>query len=285
MSIPLSDHVTASGLGPLKFPPSPPHRHELHSLTKAYDPCRYPLGTRVCQAEITSFYSPANSLYEPDGTSTIASTPPMSGTQQLNGTQPNSSSVVPPSSASHVLSPPQPTRASLCPQCKGHKYGFTPYFHNTTIFPEPPHELLSLVEQSYLLRNRLKSLLINYVTRKVNNDRLDVITNEIVEWKSRVECLAREVLISSMGFELNTEGLEAVKNWAAELVQRLRNHVHGIERMELRNEDQKELLIEFKKLWEVVWTRYLEDRNNRRRSGRSLRSTDAAENDMPTSEL
>lgn len=280
MSIPLSDHVSPSNL---KFPPSPPHRHELLSLTtKALDPCHYPSGPRVSQAEITSFYSPANSSYEPDGTSTIATTPPMSGMQQRNDT-----SLYRSSSASHILPPHQSMRAPLCPQCKGHKYGFTPYFHNTEIFPEPPHELLSLVEQSYLLRNRLKSLFINYVTRRVDNDRLDVITGEIVEWRSRVECLAREVLVSSIGFELNIEGLEAVKSWAAELVQRLSNHVRGIERMELRNGEQKELLIVFKKLWEVVWTSYLVDRNNRRRSGRwrSLRSTDTVDTDLPSSEL
>ncbi|QSZ36625.1 hypothetical protein DSL72_006505 [Monilinia vaccinii-corymbosi] len=279
MSIPMPNHLPASNLEPLKFLPSPPHGHELHSLTKAYNPCNYPLGPRACQAEITSFYSPANSSCEPDGTSTIPPTPPMSGIQRTNG------SPIQPSTASHELPPPHPTRAHLCPQCKGHKYGFTPYFHNTEIFPEPPHELLGLVEQSYLLRNRLKSLFINYVTRRVDNDRLEVVTSEIVEWRSRVECLAREVLINSMGFELNTEGLEAVKTWAAELVERLGNHVSGVERMELGKERQKELLIEFKKLWEVVWTGYLADRVNRRRSGRSLRSTDAVEADLPASEL
>ncbi|KAA8569323.1 hypothetical protein MFRU_004g01430 [Monilinia fructicola] len=283
MSIPLSNHLSPSSLQTLKFPPSPPHAHELPSLTKAYNPCNYSLGPRVCQAEITSFYSPANSLYEPDGISTIASTPSMSGIQRINGSSNQ------PTSASHLSPPHHPTRAPLCPQCKGHKYGFTPYFHNTEIFPEPPHELLSLVEQSYLLRNRLKSLFINYVTRTFDHDRLDVITSEIVEWRSRVECLAREVLISSMGFELNTDGLEAVKTWAAELVERLSNHVSGVERMRLRNEEQKELLIEFKKLWEVVWTGYLADRVNRRRSGRAsgraLRSTEAAETDLPASEL
>ncbi|ESZ96642.1 hypothetical protein SBOR_3009 [Sclerotinia borealis F-4128] len=278
MSIPLSEHVTTESLGSLKFPPSP-HRHEI-SILKAYDPCHYPLGTRVCQAETTSFYSPTHSLYEPDGTSTMASTPPMSGMQDIHV-----SFDIQPSSASDALPPPSPVRAPLCPQCKGHKYGFTPYFHNTKIFPEPPHELLILVEQSYFLRNRLKSLLINYVTRRVDNDRLEVITNEIVEWKSRVECLAREVLISSMGFELNTKGLESVKEWAADLVRRLSNHVHGIERMELRKEDQKELLIEFKKLWEVVWMSYLADGKNRRRSGRLLRLTDSGETDLPASEL
>ncbi|KAF7870386.1 hypothetical protein EAF04_004132 [Stromatinia cepivora] len=282
MNIPLSEHVTASSLGSLKFPPSPPHRHELSSLTKVYDPCHYlKEGTRVSQAEITSFYSPANSLYEPDGTSTIASTPPMPGIQPVNG----SSSSLQPSSASQLSHPSQQTIAPPCPQCKGHKYGFTPYFHNTDIFPEPPHDLLMFVEQTYLLRNRLKSLMINYVTRRVDNSRLEVISNEIVEWKGRVECLAREILISSMGFELNTEGLEAVNDWAAEVVQRLNNHVHGIVRMELSNEDQKGLLIDFKKLWEVVWTSYLLDRNNRRVSGRSLRSRDTVDTDLPSSEL
>ncbi|KAJ8067177.1 hypothetical protein OCU04_004542 [Sclerotinia nivalis] len=282
MNIPLSEHVMASSLGSLKFPPSPPHRHELASLMKVYDPCHYfKEGTRVSQAEITSFYSPANSLYEPDGTSTNASTPPMPGIQQVNG----SSSSLQPSSASQLSHPSQQTIAPTCPQCKGHKYGFTSYFHNTNIFSEPPHDLLMFVEQTYLLRNRLKSLMINYVTRRVDNNRLEVISNEIMEWKGRVECLAREILISSMGFELNTEGLEAVNDWAAELVQRLNNHVRGIVRIELSNEDQKGLLIDFKKLWEVVWTSYLLDRNNRRVSGRSLRSRDTVDTDLPSSEL
>lgn len=268
MSIPLSD--SASSLGSIKFPPSPPlNKHELSSLTKVYDPCQY---LKTGQADITTFYSPANSLYEPDGTSTIASTPPMSGIHQVN----DSSSILQHPSVSHVLHPPQSTiaHAPPCPQCKGNKYGFTPYFHNKQIFPEPPHVLLMLVEQTYLLRNRLKSLLINYVTRRVDNNRLEAIANEIVEWKSRVECLSREVLISSVGFELNTEALEAVNKWATEMVERLSNHVHGIEKMKLSSEEQKGLLIEFKKLWEVVWTSYLVDRNNRKTSGRSLRSSD-----------
>ncbi|KAF7933645.1 uncharacterized protein EAE98_003354 [Botrytis deweyae] len=294
MSIPLSDHVTASSLGSLKFPPSPPHNrheHELSSLTKSYDSCHHQQhhhlsskglgGTRISQVEITSFYSPANSLYEPDGTSTIASTPPMSGIQHING---SSTSLQPPS-VSRVLPRSQSTIASLCLQCKGHKYGFTSYFHNTAIFPEPPHDLLMLVEQSYLLRNRLKSLMINYVTRRVDNSRLEAIANEILDWKGRVECLAREVLVSSMGFELNMEGLEAVNDWAADLVQRLGNHVNGFQRMELSKEDQKKLLIDFKKLWEVVWTSFMADRNKRNTPRRSLRSRDAVDLDSPDSEL
>jgi len=129
MSIPLSDHVTASSLGSLKFPPSPPHNrheHELSSLTKPYDSCHHQQhhhhlnskglgGTRISQVEITSFYSPANSLYEPDGSSTIASSPPMSGIQQING----SSSALQPSSTSRVLPLSQSTIAPLCLQCKG----------------------------------------------------------------------------------------------------------------------------------------------------------------------
>src|ERR1700743_2841728 len=35
---------------------------------------------------------------------------------------------------------------NLCPLCKGKKYGFSAYFHNLKIFPEPPHAILSLVE-------------------------------------------------------------------------------------------------------------------------------------------
>jgi hypothetical protein len=39
-----------------------------------------------------------------------------------------------------------------CPFCEGRKYGFTAYFHNLTIFSEPPHDILPLVEESYILK-------------------------------------------------------------------------------------------------------------------------------------
>src|ERR1700692_3638771 len=89
--------------------------------------------------------------------------------------------------------PPLPEDRPQCAQCKGQKYGFTAYFHNTKIFPEPPHELLPWVERSYLLKNRLQSLLVTYTVHEFDPTYLHDIEIVINSFRLQVEALAHEV--------------------------------------------------------------------------------------------
>src|SRR5271168_4302051 len=100
--------------------------------------------------------------------------------------------------------------APRCPLCKGEKYGFTAYFHNANIFSEPPHDLIRMVEKSYVLRNRLKSVLITYAMHDVEQDRVEIIMEEIDNWGQQVGCLIDEVVASAAGFELGQQAVEVV---------------------------------------------------------------------------
>lgn len=84
------------------------------------------------------------------------------------------------------------TEPALCPRCKGQKYGFTAYFHNTRIFPEPPHELLRLIEKSYFLRDRLKSFLVTYTMRQVDSEQVVGIEDKINKWQQEIIVLMKE---------------------------------------------------------------------------------------------
>lgn len=96
--------------------------------------------------------------------------------------------LTPPSNGTEALSPSR----LLCSQCKGQKYGFSAYFHNTRIFLEPPHEILGLVERSYVLRDRLKSLLVTYAMRPVDQERVMEIEREINVWQEEIILLIKK---------------------------------------------------------------------------------------------
>jgi hypothetical protein len=146
--------------------------------------------------------------------------------------------------------------------CKGQKYGFTAYFHNPKIFPEPPHELLPLIEQSYVLKNRLKSLLVTYIMRGLEPGGVQEAENEATVWTQLVEDLLSEVVASAAGFELDLRTLEEVRKWTRELTRQIRDSLVGRQKLEMPKGRLLVLLLEFRKLWEGVWQKWLMDRKS-----------------------
>jgi hypothetical protein len=140
----------------------------------------------------------------------------------------------------------------LCPLCKGKKYGFTAYLHNTKIFSEPPHELLALIEKSYILKNRLKSLLITYVMRELEQCDFEEAEKGILRWAQMIEELAQEVR-TVMGSEPGVTALDEARNWTMKKTEQIRDHVGGRQKMDIPKGRLNALLLELRKLWETVW--------------------------------
>jgi hypothetical protein len=180
---------------------------------------------------------------------------------------PNSPPAPPPASTPFAAPSSELDTLSLktnpCPQCKGQKYGFTAYFHNTKIFPEPPHHLLRLVEKSYILRDRLRSFLVTYTLREIEPDRIRRVEEEIDAWQQEVTFLVRDIICSAE-FELDFKPLEAAKLWAFEKVDRLKEHIWGRRRLEIPKGSLQDLLSEYRKVWEGVWVGYLRDERTAR---------------------
>ena len=154
-------------------------------------------------------------------------------------------------------------QSPLCLQCKGIRYEFSAYFHNAKIFSVPPHNIIHLVEQSYFLRDRLKSLLVTYAMRVSGTDQdTQRIENEIHGWQREVACFANHVLCSAVMFELRARPLDEVKRWAAEMSKQLADHVRGVKKLEMPKGRLQVLLTEFRRAWELVWIGFLEDERN-----------------------
>ena len=151
--------------------------------------------------------------------------------------------------------------ATLCPLCKGQKYGFTAYLHNLKIFPEPPHDLLPFIEKSYVLKNRLKSLLVTYIMRNLEQDGAQEAEKEVQFWGQLVEGLLSDVAASAVGFELSLYPLEEVWKWTEEMTRQIRESIAGRQKMEMPKGRLLALLLELRKLWEEVWKQYLLDRH------------------------
>jgi hypothetical protein len=174
-----------------------------------------------------------------------------------------------PKSMEHQASNTHPTsevevlslKAPLCPLCKGQKYGFTAYFHNPKIFSEPPHDLLPLVEKSYALKNRLKSLLVTYVMREREHDGFKEAEKEVLLWSRMVEELLGEIVTSAVVVELGLRPLEEVRKWTREMTRQIRQSLVGGQKLEMPKGRLQALLVEFRKLWEGVWLQSLLDRN------------------------
>jgi hypothetical protein len=153
---------------------------------------------------------------------------------------------------------------SPCLFCKGKKYGFTAYFHNHKIFPEPPHEILPLVEESYVLRDRLKSLLVTYAIRDVEQDEAENVMVQIHHWDFSVGALTDEVMnsASNSGFVLNLGRLDDVRKWKDAIVGEFKYYVSAPAQMKqtkLPSGRLSALMLEYRKVWEAVWMGYMHD--------------------------
>jgi hypothetical protein len=138
-------------------------------------------------------------------------------------------------------------RQQSCMSCRGQRYDYAAYFHNNKIFSRPPHELLKSVEESHVLKNRLQSLLVNYVLRDVEQESFKQIQKDLQTWETRVNNLAM-----TLG---DNEVLGRLRAWTSRITRQLWEHVTGVENMEMPPGRMKELISEFRKLWEDVWVR------------------------------
>ncbi|KAG9238907.1 hypothetical protein BJ875DRAFT_449836 [Amylocarpus encephaloides] len=159
-----------------------------------------------------------------------------------------------------------PPRLPSCFMCKGNKYSFASYFHNTKIFASPPHELLAHVEQSYILRDWLQTLLNTYVRRTPDTDIATGSERYIRAWGDRVQCLVKAIpgLASSPGFTMckgTGVEVEALISWTKEMVEGLVETAWGRYTVHLSKERMKELLWEFRKLWEQIWLQYVKKKD------------------------
>jgi hypothetical protein len=149
-----------------------------------------------------------------------------------------------------------------CPFCKGRKYGFTAYFHNLRIFFEPPHDILRLVEESYILRDRLKSLLVTYTMRDVEHGEAESMMAHIHHWDFSVGALTDEVMnsASNSGFVLNLGYLDGIRSWKDATVDEFKYYVSEQVQIKLPKGRLAALMLEYRKAWEAVWIGYMQDR-------------------------
>jgi hypothetical protein len=156
--------------------------------------------------------------------------------------------------------PSSPTQTA-CVQCKGHKFNFTAYFHNTKIFAEPPHHLLPWVERSYLLKNRLQSLLVTYALQVVDPSHFQDIEVEINTWGLQVDSLAHEVAGCGGGSGRVVSTVTEVHQWTKAIMKQLWEHVQGTQVLPMPKGRVKELVFECRKGWERVWIACAEQRH------------------------
>jgi hypothetical protein len=183
--------------------------------------------------------------------------PPQLSTPYFNVPRSEQNQFLPLTSISQTLptlnGPPSPQNRPHCEKCKGQKYGFTAYFHNTKIFHEPPHELLPWVERSYFLKNRLQSLLVTYTVQEFDPAYLRDIEIEVNNWRLQVEALVHEVGTWGNGSERVVTAVGEVHQWTKGMVKQLWDHVVGNQRLLMPKGRAKELVLEFRKGWERVW--------------------------------
>ncbi|KAH7336179.1 hypothetical protein BKA65DRAFT_351768, partial [Rhexocercosporidium sp. MPI-PUGE-AT-0058] len=143
-----------------------------------------------------------------------------------------------------------------CPQCKGKRFDFTAYFHNPKVFNTPPHELLDLVERSYILKNRLESILVTYIVHDLREDhRIQDSQDDVHDWVRQVASLAVEVKEGMIQGEGVSAELAGVQAWTEGMANRLGCHLeraNGL-KMEVPKGWKKEVLCDFRKQWEKVW--------------------------------
>lgn len=151
-----------------------------------------------------------------------------------------------------------PSKIASCAQCQGQRFNFAAYFHSA-IFPCPPHTLLAQIEKSYMLKNRLLSLLVDYVVHaeELDNAKKKIIEDSISRWRHEVEGVVCHVRDS------NTEGMEPllgeVRRWADNMARSIWQHACGVTRFEgfdrpgSRLKSMRLLTRGFRERWEPVW--------------------------------
>ncbi|KAG4442806.1 hypothetical protein IFR05_001687 [Cadophora sp. M221] len=147
-------------------------------------------------------------------------------------------------------------RSPKCPHCKGKRFDFRAYFHNPKFFRAPPHELLNLVERSYVLRNRLQSLLVTYIVNDLREDhRMQDVRADIIDWVRQVSNLSGEIREGMNQVDGVSAGLAGVEAWTEGMANSLGEHLdrsNGM-RMEVPKGWMREILSDFRKQWEKVW--------------------------------
>ncbi|EKD14628.1 uncharacterized protein L3040_000151 [Drepanopeziza brunnea f. sp. 'multigermtubi'] len=160
--------------------------------------------------------------------------------------------------AAFSLECPAAQKSPPCGQCRGARFDFTKYFHNEKFFRAPPHELLKMIEQSYLLKNRLGSILVTYIVHNLHDDhRMADILTAITDWVDMVASLIEAVSESMINAAGVADALAAVEAWTSGFAGQLREHLGQLtgQKMEVPAGWKKQMLSEFRKRWESVWIR------------------------------
>jgi len=156
-----------------------------------------------------------------------------------------------------------PLSHEKCPQCKGKTYSFTSYFHNPKVFKHPPHELLTFIETSYALKDRLHSLLSNFVSRQVDCEDIAEAEFLVNNWETDVFQLAKAVEEYSKECGHVKDFLEEAMNWSKELGRQIVGNLQGNRGPETPNGGLKEVLSEFRKKWERVWVAIVSEKSGK----------------------
>jgi hypothetical protein len=77
-----------------------------------------------------------------------------------------------------------------------------------------------------------------------------------------VKDLLSEVVASAVGFELDLRPLEEVRKWTREMTRQIRDSLVGRQKLEMPKGRLLILLLEYRKLWEGVWKKWLLDRKS-----------------------
>lgn len=203
------------------------------------------------------------SLGPPPPYSPYVTSPPPDQQQQVHR-QLSLASLSPPLSeiASSSGSQLPQNQKQSCPSCRGNRYDYTSYFHNSRIFSSPPHQLLPFIEESYVLKNLLQSLLFNYVVRSERDESSEMVKLSLEAWNAKVEGLLIRVRAELVGRATNgmaevEEAMSKLRAGVQNIVTLIWLHISGERRMDMSPARMKEVVCEFRKLWEAVWVRCL----------------------------
>lgn len=129
----------------------------------------------------------------------------------------------------------------------------------------------------------MQSLLVTYVSRNslagsiagdgdINgngngNEEIKAIHKRIKAWEDGVGFLVDRVVDfgASKGVEVGLEGVGEVKEWVRNVGEGVRGHVEGRRRFKFPVGGWMGIVLEFRRLWEVVWKGFLGDEEKVRR--------------------
>jgi len=96
-------------------------------------------------------------------------------------------------------------------------------------------------------------MLVTYAVHEVELDHVPSIEEEVNTWGTQVDSLAQEIWNFPNGSELVVNLVRVVHEWTKVMMTQLWEHVRGIQMLPMPKGRVKQLVLEFRKLWERVW--------------------------------